>query len=413
MTTPAPPRPSPTPGWLVPAVLLAGLLVAGALAARADVPAGDALQLLVITTIASSVCAAIGLLVLRWSGPRSMRTQTVIVGATSTAVVIAGIVAAADAMFISTHDRDVLLVVVAMAAGASMAAALRLASSFDADAASVDRLTEQLGESSTADDEPSTFRISEMERLARRLADANARLAEARVRERQIETSRRELVSWVSHDLRSPLASIRALAEALEDRVVVEDADVARYHRSIRLESERLSTLVDDLFELSRLQAGTERDRSDSVEIVELVADAIAGVEPVARAKGVRVEVDVEDISSVTVPALDVLRIVRNLVDNAVRHTPSGGTVRLEGRHDGDGVALAVLDQCGGIPEEELTRVFDVAFRGDAARLRDATTSGGLGLTIARGLAEAHSGSLDVRNLDGGCRFCVRIPSCA
>jgi hypothetical protein len=143
---------------------------------------------------------------------------------------------------------------------------LQIASSFDADAASVRRITEELGTATPVARTPE-FRIREMEQLALRLREANERLDHARQRERAIEASRRELVAWISHDLRSPLASIRALAEALEDQVVTDQCDVERYHRSIRLESERLSALVDDLFELSKLQAGTERDSSNTIEI--------------------------------------------------------------------------------------------------------------------------------------------------
>jgi signal transduction histidine kinase len=395
---------------LLPALVVAAGLVLGAvIAAIANIPQRDALVLLSITAGAAVVCALIGNVALHRSRPRSLRTQAIVIGATSTAAVIAGVTAAAKAMFISAHDRDVLFVVVALAASASLAAALQLASSFHTDAELVDRMTDRLGEPDARQLMPRGLRIREMEQLANKLADANARLEEARVRERAIEASRRELVAWISHDLRSPLASVRALAESLEDHIVVDPADIERYHRSIRLESERLTTLVDDLFELSRLHAGSARDLDHTIAIQELVFDAVAGIAVAAEVKGVRVEVDIDPVGPVAVPAADVLRIVRNLLDNAVRHTPPGGVVRLEGRNEEAAVVLSVLDECGGIPEGDLPRVFDVAFRGDTARQRDGS-SGGLGLTIAKGLVEAHAGSIAVRNLDRGCQFRVRIP---
>ena len=374
------------------------------------IPLGDAMTLLLLTAVVSVLCAFAGNWALRRGGPRSLRAQVLMVSATSTAVIVAGLVAAARAMFISSHDRNVLFVVVFMAASASVAVALQLTSAFVTDAATLDQLTRDIGDGRPLEPRPNGLRIKEMELLACQVADADTRLAAARARERAMEGSRRELVSWISHDLRSPLASIRALAEALEDRVVTDDADIERYHRSIRLESERLSTLVDDLFELSRLHAGATRDTTGTVAVHELITDAVAGVDAAAEVKGVRIAVDVDLVASMDVPAADVLRIVRNLLDNAVRHTPPGGTVSIEGRADEGGVLLSVSDECGGIPEQDLPRIFDVAFRGDAARGRDGST-GGLGLTIAKGLAEAHHGRIEVRNQECGCRFRVRIPA--
>jgi signal transduction histidine kinase len=391
------------------AVAVVGVVAAFGIGAGADLPTGDVTQLVTITVLASIATAVVGRVVLWRFAPRSLRTQAVVVGATASAVVIAGILTAANAMFISTHDRNVLLVVVALAAAASAVAALQLASSFGTDAAVVARITETLGAPDRAAP-TERLRIKEMEQLATQLREAEARLDAARERERAMEASRRELVAWISHDLRSPLASIRALAEALEDEIVTEPDDVARYHRSIRIESERLAALVDDLFELSRLHAGAVRTASESIAIGELVADAVTGIQASSEMKGVRVVVDLDGADEAVVPAADVLRIVRNLLDNAVRHTPRGGTVVVEVRSGPGAVTLSVLDECGGIPERDMGRVFDVAFRGDAARRRDAG-SGGLGLTIAKGLAEAHAGTIDVRNLGPGCRFEVRIPT--
>ena len=105
----------------------------------------------------------------------------------------------------------------------------------------------------------------------------------------------------------------------------------------------------------------------------------------------------------------ELRRALHNLLDNAIRHTPPGGTVVIEALADGDGARCSVVDECGGIPESDLTRVFDVAFRGDQARAKD-EGGGGLGLAIAKGLVEAHQGSIEVANESPGCRFTVRLP---
>ncbi len=117
----------------------------------------------------------------------------------------------------------------------------------------------------------------------------------------------------------------------------------------------------------------------------------------------------IAEIGTRLVPAIDVMQALRNLLDNAVRHTRSGGVIVLEGHTDADAIVLSVLDECGGIPDTDIDRVFDTAFRGDAARGRDGR-GGGLGLAIARGLVEAHAGQIDVLNHKLGCQFSIRMP---
>ena len=185
-------------------------------------------------------------------------------------------------------------------------------------------------------------------------------------------------------------------------------SEVARYHRAIAHESERLGSLVDDLFELSRLASGTEPLDQPFVPFSELVADVLAGVVAPAAVAGVVVR-SPDDPPSVLVPAQDVRRVLRNLLDNAIRHSPHGGHVVLEAEDDGTVLTVCVSDECGGIPESDLVRVFDVAFRGDASRGRD-HGGGGLGLAIAKGLVEGREGTIDVANRTHGCRFTVHLP---
>jgi signal transduction histidine kinase len=255
---------------------------------------------------------------------------------------------------------------------------------------------------------PSTRLPGELAELSRELEAAYERLAEAHRREQALEASRRELVAWVSHDLRTPLAGLRAMAEALEDEVVADPKTVHRYHGRIRTEVDRLAEMVDDLFELSRIHAGALRLSRRRVGLGDLVADAVAGTEALARAKGVRLHGDVSGGLPVQVDSAELGRALRNLVVNAIRHTPSDGAVEITGEV-GDGEArVTVADACGGIPEDDLPRVFDIAFRGETAR----TPGGGagLGLAIARGIVEAHAGEIGVTNAGGGCRFTVHLP---
>lgn len=237
---------------------------------------------------------------------------------------------------------------------------------------------------------------------------------EARRRERAAEASRRELVAWISHDLRSPLAGIRAMAEALADGVVAEPAEVAGYADRISGESTRLSAMVDDLFELSRISAGALDLTMSAVALPDLVSDAVAGQTSVARQKKVRLLADAHDWPVVSGSDPELARVVRNLISNAIRHTPPDGTVAVRVGIDGDEALLSVDDACGGIRDDEISRVFDVAFRGTHARTPGgsdrANGGGGLGLAIAKGLVDAHRGRISVRNHGPGCRFEVRLP---
>jgi signal transduction histidine kinase len=253
---------------------------------------------------------------------------------------------------------------------------------------------------------------AELQELAEELSRTSDRLAESRARERRLEESRRELVSWVSHDLRTPLAGLRAMAEALEDGMV---EDPARYHQQITAEVNRTVRMVDDLFELSQIHAGLLVPSPQTVALGDLVSESLAAAESVAAVKGVRLDGQVDGDLLVHVDPNAMSRVIGNLLMNAIRHTPSDGAVQIRGWSRADAVGFSVRDGCGGIPREDIDRVFDVAFRGAAARTPEAepVTSGsgaGLGLAIVRGLIEVHRGRVEVENVGDGCRFVVTIP---
>ncbi|MEU4360981.1 HAMP domain-containing sensor histidine kinase [Promicromonospora sp. NPDC023987] len=238
-------------------------------------------------------------------------------------------------------------------------------------------------------------------------------------RDREVEVRRREMVAWVSHDLRTPLAAVRALAEALEDGVGPVDEHVPR----ILAENRRMAAMVDDLLALSRLQSPTATLRREPVAVADLASDAIAAAQPLADSGGVTLAWDVTDPVVTSLDAQQVGRALENLLVNAIRHTGPGGTVRVavacaEGTADSARtVVVAVEDECGGIPEADLGRVFEAGWRSSGARTPergDRPGSGaGLGLSIVRGVAEAHGGKAEVSNTpDGtGCRFTLTIPT--
>jgi len=258
----------------------------------------------------------------------------------------------------------------------------------------------------------------ELERLRTDLAETALTLADSRNRERALEASRRELLAWVSHDLRTPMAGLRAMAEALEDGVA-EDPD--RYHKQMRAEVDRLTVMVDDLFELSRLQAGAGRGESDQINLTDLISDCLASLTPVADAHSVSLVGQADGVGPIEVYGrdIDLSRAVTNLIVNAIRHTGPGGvvTVRLgtSGERDDVRAEVSVQDECGGIRERDLPRLFDVGYRGESARTpaSDFGAGAGLGLAITRGIVAAHHGMVDVHNVPDGCRFTLRLPAVA
>ncbi|WP_285642936.1 HAMP domain-containing sensor histidine kinase [Lentzea sp. NBRC 102530] len=225
--------------------------------------------------------------------------------------------------------------------------------------------------------------------------------------EREAEAARRQLVAWISHDLRTPLAGIRAMTEALEDGVVSEPGEVAVYAKQIALEADHLAKLVDDLFQLSRITAGALNLSMHDVSLADVVSDVVAASRPVAAREGVELRADAREWPVVRGSDPELMRVVRNLVSNAIRHTPEGGSVAVQVDVDGPDAVVRVDDACGGISEDVLPQVFDVGFRGSSARN---PSGAGLGLSIARGLVEAHHGRIGVENHGPGCRFEVRLP---
>ncbi len=365
-------------------------------------------QLVGACLLSAVVVTALGLLALRLVRSRSMVTSVAVVAGVSALSVAAAAGIGGAAMFLTSSELDVVLVIATVSGLAGMVAAFTLARSMVAGSRALAASAAEVGAGSSFSlpDVPT----SELAELAAELSTANQRLAAARDRASALEKSRRELVAWVSHDLRTPLAGLRAMAEALEDGVVDDVETVNRYHRQIRTEADRLTGLVDDLFELSRIHAGSLRLSFQQVALADLVSDALASADPVARAKGVRLEGEALDGLPVRVDVPELGRVLRNLLANAIRHTPSEGAVRVIGAAEGDTAYVAVSDACGGIPLADLPRVFDVAFRGTAARTPEPDGGAGLGLAISRGIVEAHSGEIHVANVGPGCRFVVRLP---
>jgi signal transduction histidine kinase len=370
----------------------------------------DQVEVVLIAAGWTAAVGALGLVLSRALARRSFRWLVALVALVAVGGVIAGVIGTANAMFLSGHDREVVLLVCLVAGLVAIFFSFVVSASVVRGSQTLRDDARRFGE--TGEYAATAVMPAELRELSEELSRTSERLKASREREAMLETSRRELVAWVSHDLRSPLAGLRAMTEALEDGMA---DDPSRYHRQMRSEVDRMVRMVDDLFELSRIHAGVLQVSLQDVALGDIVSEAIAGADPIAKAAGVRLGGTVEPGAMVTADPAGLSRVVANLVTNAIRHTPADGVVSITGRVVDDAVELSVSDACGGIPDEDLHRVFDVAWRGTSARTPEVDqqhgTGAGLGLAIVKGIVEAHHGVVQVMNESPGCRFLVRLPA--
>ena len=319
------------------------------------------------------------------------------------------ILAGARAMFLSGHDLSLLLTMLVFAAILSVGFGLLCARML---ADRIERVRAGTARIATGDLE-SEVPVEGHDEVAGLAEDFNrmARALEAAAeRERDMEKTRRDLIAAVSHDLRTPLASTRALIEAVADGVAADPEAEARYLSSARKELTHLSRLVDDLFELARIDAGVLQLTLEASSLHDLISDTISSFQPQADNRSVRLVGEISgDVDPVLANPPRLQRVLHNLVSNALRHTPADGTVALRAAPHGDEVRVEISDTGEGIAPEDLPRVFERSFRAERSRTRseeDGAPGAGLGLAIARGLIEAHGGTMDVESsLGGGSRF--------
>jgi len=235
-----------------------------------------------------------------------------------------------------------------------------------------------------------------------------ARLAAVARQERQMEQSRRELIAAVSHDLRTPLAAMRATIEAIIDGVVTDEETVTRYLHTMHAGTKELSRLIDDLFELSRIEAGALVLMPEPAAVSDLLSETLGRMAPQAAAGGGgRAGPPAPPLP---LDARQIGRVLVNLVDNALRHTPAGGRVAVAACRMDGAVRVEVEDSGEGIAAEDLPHVFERFYRGDKSRSREGGGAG-LGLAISKGIVEAHGGRIWAESLQPhGTRVAFTLP---
>lgn len=313
-------------------------------------------------------------------------------------------------MFASEHDLLLAGILLVFAGGIAMALGYFVAAALTDRIAAVGRGAEAVAAGDLSARVP-VVGNDEVSHLARTFNAMAERLQEADRKQRELDTLRRDLIAWAGHDLRTPLASTRVIVEALADGVVDDPDTVQRYLRTAQRDIQALSLLIDDLFDLAQMDAGGLRLDLQPSAISDLVSDTIESFGALAEQRGIALSGDAEpDVDPVVIDARLIGRVLANLVGNALRHTPAGGAVVVRARPFGSQVLVEVIDTGEGIPAEALDRVFERFYRSEKSRSR-ASGGSGLGLAIAKGIVEAHGGTVGVESQTGqGARFTFTLP---
>lgn len=327
----------------------------------------------------------------------SIRTKVMLMSLTAVALVAIVVGVAALLMFLSPHDLRVVLIALLMAGGLGMVLSTSLATTLSRDLDALRATAQAVG---AGDFRPrvASGRRDELGEAARAFDAMTAQLAKATADRDQAEAARKSFLAAISHDLRTPLTAMRVAVEALEDGIA---PDPERYLRSLSKDVDALSRLVDDVFLLSRIEAGKLDMAVEPVDVAELVDEAMEAMQPVADHNQVQLQFRQSGSTMVNGGSDELGRVVRNLLDNAIRFAPAGSAVDVSVGCDNGSVKVSVADQGPGFPDAFRADAVRDFTRADTARARS-HGGAGLGLAIARGLVGAHGGSLRLGGGPGG-----------
>jgi len=314
-------------------------------------------------------------------------------------------------MFVSAHDLQIATILLLFASGIALALGSFFSETISGRLAGLRgsiREIRRSGFSTRAE----ILGNDEIAELALELNEMASQLEAGSKKRDELEQMRKDLITWVGHDLQTPLASIRAIVEALADGLVEEPEDRARYLSNAKREIQSLSLLIDDLFQMSQLDSGDMLLNLEANSLSDLISDTLERFSALAKEKGVFLDGRVEEeVDPVRMDAQRIGRVLNNLMGNAIRHTTKGGEVFLSARRVGDKVEVELRDSGEGLKGVELDKIFDRFYRGEESRSRQ-TGGVGLGLVIAQGFVEAHGGKIRAETGDeGGAQFVFWLPN--
>jgi signal transduction histidine kinase len=312
-------------------------------------------------------------------------------------------------MFASEHDLLLASVLLVFAGGMAMALGYFLSSTMTDRIHLLQKAAGKLAQGNLETRVPVSGR-DEVAALAQSFNQMASQLQAADEKQHELEGMRADLIAWISHDLQTPLASIRAILEALYDGMVDDPETVKRYLNTAQRDVRSLSALIDDLFQMAQLNAGgipLEKARSS---LADLISDTLESFSELASRQGITLNGSAEvNVDPVLMDTQRIGRVLNNLIGNALRHTPTGGVIEVRARRTNEGVEVTVCDTGEGIRAEDLPKVFESFYRGEKSRSR-ATGGAGLGLAIARGILHAHGGDIRVESQPGDTRFIFNLP---
>jgi signal transduction histidine kinase len=335
---------------------------------------------------------------LRWLSDRTRSLLHLVLAITFCSLLIgaAGAVVLAQLMVLDAGDRGGALIVLGLTAVLATLLAVVSSKPLGRD---IQRLesTVRAVEAGDLSRRTGVDRADELGHVARALDELVQRLDELERDRERYESERTALLSSVSHDLRTPLAALQVSVEALADGM---SPDPVRYVRSMSRDVQAISALVDDLFLLSRIEHGDLDRVRESFDLAEIADEAVEALAPVAAARDLQLRLEAASRVAVNGNATAIGRVIRNLIDNAIRHAPTRSTVVVQVFNQSE-PTVRVLDHGPGFPDEFVVRAFDQFSRADTSRSRH-TGGAGLGLAIARGLVEAHGGRIWIEPAEGG-----------
>lgn len=315
----------------------------------------------------------------------------------------------AELMFVNEHDLTLAIILLVFAGGIAMILGYFLSSTVTERILSLQSAAEKIAQGDLQTRVPVNGR-DELSALAVTFNQMAEQLQAADQKQRELETLRRDLVAWASHDLQTPLTSMRAILEALADGVVDEPEMVKRYLNTAQKDVMSLSALMDDLFQMSQLDTGGFPLNRAPSSLSDLVSDTLESFSELAYRESIKLEGKVDDVDPVFMDTQAIGRVLNNLISNALRHTAVGGEIRVHAWRSANGVEVSVRDNGEGIQPQDIPHIFERFYRGEKSRNRG-TGGAGLGLAIAHGIVRAHGGDIRVESqLGKGTQFTFNIP---
>lgn len=407
--------------WLTLIALLAGMIAALLLAvlfvvANLKPPAQDVRLLVLFMSGSGAITVLLAYLLyrmglLRWF--RSLRWSLLMIVIIIAGLIILNVWVTAQLMFISQHDLVLTIALLVFAGMTALIFGFFVTSTITDRMQALSQAVERLagGQFDTRLEAVGSDELANLIQTFNWMADSLQRLDHQK---KMIEQTRRDLIAWVSHDLRTPLTSIRAMIEALADEVVTDPETMRRYIFTSRAELQQLSRLIDDLFELARLDAGFLDAHYDMSSLKDLISDVLSSMSPRAERRQVKLIGSVgDDLDPVYMAPDKIQRVLYNLIDNALQHTPPEGEVVIRACRELDQVRVEVHNTGSTIAPAHIGHVFESFYRGDSSRVRDdeGRRGAGLGLAIARGFVEAHRGEIWVESpANAGTTFGFTLP---